>query len=118
VDEAAAIAKHYPLLETLDIPKGTFDGSLPAPDDDITTLSVSYRLLARAAMPDWVAAEITQHVLTQKPKLAALDESLAGIEAPDTDDKSSALPIHSGTEAYLRGISQAFLTNCRTRSIG
>src|SRR4051794_32819764 len=55
VDEAAAIAKRYPLLETLDIPKGTFDGSLPAPDDDITTLSVSYRLLACAAMPDWVA---------------------------------------------------------------
>jgi TRAP-type uncharacterized transport system substrate-binding protein len=108
VDEAAAIAKRYPLLETLDIPKGTFDGSLPAPDDDITTLSVSYRLLARAAMPDWVAAEITQHVLTQKPKLAALDESLAGIEAPDTDDKSSALPIHSGTEAYLTGNLTSF----------
>ena len=108
VDEAAAIAKRYPLLETLDIPKGTFDGSLPAPDDDITTLSVSYRLLARAAMPDWVAAEITRHVLTQKPKLAALDESLAGIEAPDTDDKSSALPIHSGTEAYLTGNLTSF----------
>ncbi len=108
VDEAAAIAKRYPLLETLDIPKGTFDGSLPAPDDDITTLSVSYRLLARAAMPDWVAAEITRHVLTQKPKLAALDESLAGIEAPDTDDRSSALPIHSGTEAYLTGNLTSF----------
>ncbi len=103
VDEAAAIAKQYPGLETLDVPKGTFDGSLPAPDDDITTLSVSYRLMARSMMPDWIAAEITRVILADKPKLASLNEGLAGIEAPDTDDKTAALPIHSGTAAYLSG---------------
>jgi TRAP-type uncharacterized transport system substrate-binding protein len=103
VDEAAAIAKQYPTLETLDVPKGAFDGSLPAPDDDVTTLSVSYRLMARNAMPDWIAAEITRVVLADKPKLMLLDEHLAGIEAPDPDDKTAALPIHSGTAAYLSG---------------
>ena len=103
VDEAAAIAKQHPGLETLDVPKGTFDGSLPAPDDDITTLSVSYRLMARGSMPDWIAAEITRVVLADKPKLILLDERLAGIEAPDPDDKTAALPIHSGTAAYLSG---------------
>jgi hypothetical protein len=103
VDQAAAIAKQHPVLETLDLPKGTFDGSLPAPDDDITTLSVSYRLMARRTMPDWIAAEITRLVLTDKPKLASLNEGLAGMEAPDTDDKTAALPIHSGTAAFLSG---------------
>ena len=103
VDEAAAIAKQHPALETLDVPKGAFDGSLPAPDDDITTLSVSYRLMARDTMQDWVAAEITRVVLADKPKLILLDERLAGIEAPDPDDKTAALPIHSGTAAYLSG---------------
>ena len=103
VDEAAAIAKQQPGLETLDVPKGTFDGSLPAPDDDLTTLSVSYRVMARSIMPDWIAAEITRLILADKPKLALLDTDLAGIEAPDTDDKAAALPIHSGTAAYLSG---------------
>ncbi|KAB1072471.1 TAXI family TRAP transporter solute-binding subunit [Methylobacterium planeticum] len=103
IDEAAAIAKEQPVLETLDVPKGTFQGSLPSPGDDITTLSVSYRLAATAAMPDWLAGEITREVLTDKSRLAALDRDLAGIEAPDPDDKTQALPIHTGTAAYLSG---------------
>lgn len=103
VDEAAAIAKEHPVLDTLDVPKGTFQGALPAPGDDITTLSVSYRLAARTAMPDWQAGAITGAVLAGKSRLAALDDDLSGIEAPDTDDKTQALPIHSGTVAYLTG---------------
>ncbi|GJD53773.1 hypothetical protein OPKNFCMD_6551 [Methylobacterium crusticola] len=103
VDEAAAIAREDPVLETIDVPKGTFQGSLPAPGDDITTLSVSYRLAARAAMPDWLAGEVTREILTNKARLAALDPGLAGIEAPDPDDKAQALPIHTGTAAYLSG---------------
>ncbi|WP_336492073.1 TAXI family TRAP transporter solute-binding subunit [Methylobacterium nigriterrae] len=103
VDEAAAIAKEHPVLETIDVPKGTFQGSLPSPGDDITTLSVSYRLAASAAMPDWLAGEITREILTSKSKLAALDGDLTGIEAPDPDDKTQALPIHTGTAAYLSG---------------
>lgn len=103
IDEAAAIAKEHPALDTIDVPKGTFRGSPPAPGDDATTLSVSYRLVARSAMPDWLAGEITRGILTGKPRLAALDDDLAGIEAPDTDDKTEALPIHPGTIAYLSG---------------
>ena len=38
VDEAAAIAKRFPELETSDVPKGSFDGSLPVP----TTTSRPY----------------------------------------------------------------------------
>ena len=103
VDEAAAIAREHPVLDTIDLPKGTLNGSLPAPGDDITTLSVSHRLVARSAVPDWLAGEITRAVLTGKPKLAALDDDMTGIEAPDTDDKTVALPIHPGAAAYLSG---------------
>lgn len=110
VDEAAAIAKEHPVLDTIDVPKGAFLGSLPAPGDDITTLSVSHRLVARGAMPDWLAGEITREVLSGKPRLVALDDDLAGIEAPDTDDKVQALPIHPGAAAYLTG-NQPSLTD-------
>lgn len=103
VDEAAAIARDHPILDTIDLPKGAFVGSIPAPGDDMTTLSVSHRLVARSGMPDWLAGEITREVLTGKPKLVALDDDLDGIEAPDTDDKVQALPIHPGAAAYLSG---------------
>lgn len=103
VDEAAAIAREHPILSTIDLPKGAFVGSIPAPSDDITTLSVSHRLVARSRMPDWLAGEITREVLTGKPKLVAMDDDLSGIEAPDTDDKVQALPIHPGAAAYLSG---------------
>lgn len=103
IDEAAAIARDHPVLDTIDVPKGAFLGSLPAPGDDITTLSVSRRLVARSSMPDWLAGEITREILTSKPKLVSLDDDLAGIEAPDTDDRSQALPIHPGAAAYLSG---------------
>jgi TRAP-type uncharacterized transport system substrate-binding protein len=103
VDEAAAIVREHPILSTIDVPKGAFVGSIPAPNDDITTLSVSHRLVARSRMPDWLAGEITREVLTGKPKLVAMDDDLGGIEAPDTDDKVQALPIHPGAAAYLSG---------------
>ena len=61
-------------------------------------------------MPDAMAAEVTRVVLTGKPKLMALDPSLDGIEAPDTDDKTPALPIHSGAAGYLSG-TQPSLSN-------
>jgi hypothetical protein len=103
VDEAAALAREHPVLSTIDLPNGAFVGSIPAPSDDITTLSVSHRLVARSRMPDWLAGEITREVLTGKPKLVAMDDDLSGIEAPDTDDKAQALPIHPGAAAYLSG---------------
>jgi TRAP-type uncharacterized transport system substrate-binding protein len=103
VDEAAALAREHPVLSTIDLPKGAFVGSIPAPSDGITTLSVSHRLVARSRMPDWLAGEITREVLTGKPKLVAMDDDLSGIEAPDTDDKAQALPIHPGAAAYLSG---------------
>ncbi len=39
IDEAAAIAKESPVLETIDVPKGTFQGSLPAPGDDVNAVA-------------------------------------------------------------------------------
>ena len=103
IDETAAIAQQNPVLETIDVPKGTFQGSLPSPADDIPTLSVSYRLVASSTMPDWLAGEITKEILTNKQRLATADADLVGIQAPDPDDKKDGLPIHSGTAAYLSG---------------
>lgn len=103
VGEAAAIAKAAPVLETIDLPRGSLRGANAAPSDDVTTLSVSYRLVAAPTMPDWMAGEITRQVLAGKLTLASLDPGLVDIAAPDTDDKGQGLPVHPGTLAYLNG---------------
>ena len=61
-----------PVLDTIDVPKGAFLGSLPEPGDDITTLSVSHRLVARGASNVQVADELTLSVHTVKKHVAKL----------------------------------------------
>src|SRR5262249_52868865 len=54
-EEAEGIAKRNPTLEKLEIARGALQGSPAVPDESISTLAVSRRLVARSAMLDWPA---------------------------------------------------------------
>jgi TRAP transporter TAXI family solute receptor len=107
VEEAEAIAKHWPTLEKLEIARGALQGNPPVPDESITTIAVSYRLVARSSMYDWPAGEIARLLLTNKAKIAAELPFAHQIEAPDTD-KDFLLPAHPGAAAYVNGEQKSF----------
>ena len=79
------------------------------PDDTVTTLAVTYRMVVPETMLNVVAGLIGRAVMNTKEKLAAVDPAAAQIETPDADDSSPVLPIHPGFSAYLNSGDQSLL---------
>ncbi|AWN40147.1 TAXI family TRAP transporter solute-binding subunit [Methylobacterium durans] len=108
IDEAEAIGKRLPGYESIDVPAGAFRGRPEVPGESVTSVAVTYRLVASRTMLDILAAAIARSVFTMKPMLLAATPLASQIEAPDTDDKNPSLPIHPGVIAYLSNGDQSF----------
>jgi TRAP transporter TAXI family solute receptor len=106
--DAGAFAKRFPAFESYDVPEGAFRARPAIPDDTLTTLAVTYRLVAPERMLNLVAGAIGQTIFTSKSKLIALTSAASQIEAPDTDDKNPILPVHPGVANYLSNGEQSF----------
>jgi TRAP transporter TAXI family solute receptor len=70
IEAADAIAQRFPLLESVDIPAGAFGTTPLRPEDSVSTLSVTLRLVARASMPNYVAGEVARLLFATKAKVA------------------------------------------------
>lgn len=106
--DADAFNRRFPAFESYDVPEGAFRSRPPTPDDTVTTLSVTYRLVAPDRMLNLVAGAIGRTLFTSKPKLVALTPMASQIEAPDPDAKNPILPIHPGVANYLNNGEQSF----------
>jgi TRAP-type uncharacterized transport system substrate-binding protein len=109
VDDASGYVKAHPAMETLDIPKGAFGGATPVPDDDDTTLGLTWRLIAKDTMLDAVAGELARMLIVSKGRLSLLMPTAHQIIAPDTDDKSPYLPLHPGAAAYYNDDQESWI---------
>ena len=108
IDEADAINKRFPGLESIDVPAGAFRGRPPIPDDTVTTLAITYRFVAPNTMLDAVAGAIARSLFKTKAQLVAKTPLARQIEAPDPDDKNPVLPVHPGVASYLNSGEQSF----------
>jgi TRAP-type uncharacterized transport system substrate-binding protein len=108
IDEADAVNKRFPGLESIDVPAGAFRGRPPTPDDTVTTLAITYRFVAPNTMLDAVAGAIARSIFKTKAQLVAKTPLASQIEAPDPDDKNPVLPVHPGVVAYLNSGEQSF----------
>ena len=109
IDEADAINKRFPDIESIDVPAGAFRGRPPTPDDTVTTLAITYRFVAPNTMLDVVAGAIARSIFKTKAQLVAKTPLAGQIEVPDPDDKNPVLPVHPGVVAYLNSGEQSFL---------
>lgn len=108
VDEADAINKRFPGLESIDVPAGAFRGRPAVPGDTVTTLAITYRFVAPDTMLDAVAGAIARSIFKTKAQLVAKTPLASQIEAPDPDDKNPVLPVHPGVASYLNSGEQSF----------
>ena len=103
--EAAEMAVRNPLYEEITIPAGAFVAVPAIPDDEVKTVAVAVRLVAKNSMLNDVAGEITRLLLTTRAKVAATLPQAGQIEAPDTDNKG-VLRTHPGAAAYIDGTQE------------
>ncbi|MBY0296463.1 MAG: TAXI family TRAP transporter solute-binding subunit [Methylobacterium sp.] len=107
VGEAAAIARRSPVLEALEVGRGTFGGTPPRPAETTSTLGVSHRLVAQATLADATISELTRLLFVTRPAIVGEVPLANLIEAPETS-KSASLPLHPGAEAYFDGEVETF----------
>ncbi len=117
IDEADAINKRFPGLESIDVPAGAFRGRPPTPDDTVTILAITYRFVAPNTMLDVVAGVIARSIFKTKAQLVAKTPLASQIEAPDPDAKDPVLPVHPGVVADLTVESRASSKSSKNISI-
>ena len=108
IDAAGAIADKEPAYESFDIPKGTLRGSPPAPEDDVTTLKVSFYLVARKTLDNDLMAGFTQALMSARRDLVGEFPILTQMKAPDTE-AGAYLPVHPGAAEFYNGTQVGFL---------
>ncbi|MFQ3457996.1 TAXI family TRAP transporter solute-binding subunit [Bradyrhizobium sp. UFLA01-814] len=108
VEAAGAIAESHRAYESFDVPKGTLRGSPAVPDDDLTTLRVSFYLVAQKKLNSDTIADLTRSLLAARRDLIGELPILAEVTAPDTDP-DAFLPVHPGAAEYFNGTQESFL---------
>ena len=83
-------------------------GSPPVPSDDLTTLRVSFYLVAKKKLDNDLISDLTQALMNARRDLLGELPILAQVTAPDTDP-DAYLPVHPGAAAYYNGTQQSFL---------
>ena len=106
--QAAAIAKTIPGAEPNEIEVGAFGGTSPKPEEALGTLAVTFRLVGRHSLPEYVAGESARMVSLAKARLLSSSRLAVHIEAPDPED-GSGLPVHPGAAAFFNGEQTSLL---------
>jgi TRAP-type uncharacterized transport system substrate-binding protein len=108
IDAAGAIAEKQRAYESFDVPKGTLRGSPPVPSEDITTLRVSFYVVARKQLSAEVVGSLADTLMKARRDLLGELPILSQMTAPSTDS-DAFLPVHPGAAAFYNGTQQSFL---------
>lgn len=103
VAESNALVAKLPRFEAVEMPRGAVSGNPPVPDEAVDTIALPVRLLAANTMSAQLASDIARVITTRKATLVEMVPGASQIEAPDTEDKSTVLPVHPGALAYFSG---------------
>jgi TRAP-type uncharacterized transport system substrate-binding protein len=69
IEAAGAIAEKQRAYESFDVPKGTLRGSPPVPSDDLTTLRVSFYLVASKKLDNDLVSDLTEALMKARGDL-------------------------------------------------
>src|ERR1700704_521926 len=108
IASAGAVANVAQYYESYDIPKGTLRGAPPVPSDDLTSLRVSFFLVANKSVNADDITDLTQSLVDVRRDLLSQYPTLAQAAAPSTD-ADALIPIHPGAATYYGGNQQSFL---------
>lgn len=108
IENAGAIAETEPAYESYDIPKGTLRGAPPAPGEDVTTLKVTFYLVAKKSLNNDLVANFTQALMSAHRDLVGKFPGLTQVKEPDTES-GAYLPVHAGALEYYNGNHESLL---------
>jgi uncharacterized protein len=108
LDQGTSLQLAIPYLESLVLPKGTYDGSRPIPPEDLPMVGVRSLLVARSGVAPEVVQSVTQILFDKRNELMELYPRAAMIQPPPEN-----LPLmqsfHEGAKAYYNQEQPSFL---------
>jgi TRAP-type uncharacterized transport system substrate-binding protein len=108
IGSAGAVANVAQYYESYDVPKGTLRGAPPIPSDDLTSLRMSFFLVANKSVDADAITDLTQSLVDVRRDLLSQYPILAQAAAPSTE-ADALIPIHPGAATYYSGNQQSFL---------
>ncbi|MGL5083973.1 MAG: TAXI family TRAP transporter solute-binding subunit [Microcoleaceae cyanobacterium] len=108
IDQSAALQLFQPALETSQIPRGTYNGSIPIPAEDLITVSVRALLVAREDVPEDIIRDITRILFEARNELIAINPQAALIRQPESM-QPLGFSFHPGAQQYYTQDEPSFL---------
>ncbi|QND73640.1 TAXI family TRAP transporter solute-binding subunit [Tardiphaga robiniae] len=108
IDVSEAIAANNPVYSSEEIPGSVFNAKPAWPEDKVETIGVSHLLVAKKALSESNVAALSRQIFSARHSLGRDIPSAAQIRKPDSET-DTALPLHSGTAAYVDGNEKTFL---------
>lgn len=102
IEEADAIVKRVPALESVEVDQGAFGGRPPRPAESFTTLGFSVRLVTNTKVDTDTVAELMRQLYLIRQNIAAAVPGAGLMEAPDLEEATPFL-IHPGVRMYVNG---------------
>jgi TRAP transporter TAXI family solute receptor len=105
LEEAQAIANRITGVEIAEIPVGAFGAKRPA--EEVSTVAISYRTVARATMSDDLAGRTAKSLYDLRARLSRIIPIAFTAEPPDGTE-GARLAVHPGAMAYFDGETKTF----------
>jgi len=99
IDQAEALQLFLPALEANQIPKGTYNGAMPIPPDNLPVVAVRSILISHKDVDRNVIATITRLLFEARAELMKHHSQAAMIHQPDAF-QDLTLAFHPGANAY------------------
>jgi TRAP transporter TAXI family solute receptor len=101
VDDSDAVANRLVTLESSEIAAGAFGGVAPRPEEEVSTIAATWRLVVGPSLSNMTVGALTRQLFDAKGRLLASHPGLADLEEPDTEE--STFPVHPAAKAYFDG---------------
>ncbi|MBD2464729.1 TAXI family TRAP transporter solute-binding subunit [Oscillatoria sp. FACHB-1407] len=108
IDQVASLQLSLPYLEPMLIPKGTYDGGVPIPPNDVAVVGVRAVLVSHEDVNSEVIQAIAQTLFEFRNEIVSLYPRAATIRLPDAGE-NLGLPLHQGAKAYYDQDQPGFL---------
>lgn len=110
VAEAEAFGIKNPALTPATIPPGSLIGRPQVPKDEVKTVAVSYRLMARSGLDRGPISKVTEYLFQMRSRIARETSAIHLMKAPENENATSAaLPNHPGAVDYFNREQMTFM---------
>jgi len=99
IEQAPALHLRKASIQPGSIPRGSYRGNPPLPEQDLDTASVNRLLVASEDVPENVIYEITRVLFERRRELSELSSLASLMSVPDTSS-GTTLPLHEGAAQY------------------